>query len=49
MVRISPGNDGFDAGTIAHVAEELGTTEPSTYHADEIRADLFPAGHTSRA
>jgi hypothetical protein len=49
MFRIIRGESGLDADTIEQAREELRTAEPGRYHVDEIRADAFPSGHTSRA
>jgi len=48
MFRISRGDSGFDADTIEQAREMLRDGEPGRYHVDEIRADPFPSGHTSR-
>ena len=49
MFRISRGDSGIDADTIDRARETLRHEEPDLYRVDEIRADTFPSGHTSRA
>jgi hypothetical protein len=49
MFRISRGETGFDADTIDRARETPRREEPGLYRVDEIRADPFPSGHTSRA
>ncbi len=49
MFRLSRGETGFDADTIDRARETLRHEEPGLYRVDEIRADPFPSGHTSRA
>jgi hypothetical protein len=49
MFRISRGNSGFDADTLDQAQEKLRSAQPGRYHVDEIRADPFPLGHTSRS
>ena len=49
MFRISRGESGFDSDTIDRAQEILRQDEPGLYRVDEIRADPFPSGHTSRA
>jgi len=48
VFRISHGNDGFDADSIDQARERLRRKEPGLNRVDEIRADPFPSGHTSR-
>lgn len=49
MFRISRGDSGFDSDTIDRARETLRDEEPGLYRVDEVRADPFPSGHTSRA
>ena len=49
MFRISRIETGFDADSIDQARERLQREEPGFYRVDEIRADPFPSGHTSRA
>jgi hypothetical protein len=49
MFRVSRGDSGFDADTIDKAREALHHEQPGRNHVDEIRADPFPSGHTSRA
>jgi hypothetical protein len=49
MLRISRGESGFDADTIQQPRERLRTAEIGRFHVDEIRAEPFPSGKTSRA
>jgi hypothetical protein len=49
MFRISHGKSGFDADTIERARDPIRGAEPGRYHVDEIRAEPFPSGHTSRA
>ena len=49
MSRISRDETGFDADTIGRARETLRREEPGLYRVDEIRAEPFPSGHTSRA
>ena len=48
MFRISRGDSGFDADTLERARETLRDGKPGRYHVDEIRAEPFPSGHTSR-
>jgi hypothetical protein len=49
MFRISRRDDGIDADSIDRAREILRQAEPGRYRVDEIRADPFHSGHTSRA
>jgi hypothetical protein len=49
MFRISRGESGFDSETLERAREVVREETPGRYHVDEIRADPFPSGHTSRA
>jgi hypothetical protein len=49
MFRVSRGQSGFDADSLDQARELLRRKKPGRYHVDEIRADPFPSGHTSRA
>ena len=40
---------GFDADNLDQARERLRHEEPGLYRVDEIRADPFPSGHTSKA
>jgi hypothetical protein len=48
MFRISRGESGFDAETIERASERLAGMPAGRYDVDEIRAEPFPSGHTSR-
>jgi hypothetical protein len=49
MFLITRGESGFDSDTIERAREIVRSAKPGRYHVDEIRADSFPSGHTSRA
>ena len=49
MFRVSRGDMIGDAETIDGAREIVRAEKPGRYHVDEIRADPFPTGHTSRA
>ncbi len=49
MLRVTRGETGFDADTLDQARERLRDDKPGLYRVDEIRADPFPSGHTSRA
>jgi hypothetical protein len=50
MFRVSNKGDGIDdADTIEGAREIVRGQPPGRYDVDEIRADPFPSGHTSRA
>jgi hypothetical protein len=49
MFRISRGKWGFDSDSLEEAREVLRDEKPGRFHVDEIRADAFPSGHTSRA
>jgi len=48
MFRVTRGQKGFDADSLDQARERLGREEPGQYRVDEMRADPFPSGHTSR-
>ena len=50
MFRVSQRSDGIDdADTIEGAREIVRGQPPDRYDMDEIRADPFPSGHTSRS
>jgi hypothetical protein len=49
MFRISRGESGFDSDTLEQAREMLCDENPGRFHLDEIRAEPFASGHTSRA
>jgi hypothetical protein len=49
MFRISRGDCGFDSDTLEQAREALRAEKPGRFHVDEIRAEPFASGHTSRA
>ncbi|MGO9468600.1 MAG: hypothetical protein ACLQIB_07185 [Isosphaeraceae bacterium] len=48
MFRISRGESGFDADSIGEARGMLAGEPPGRYGVDEIRAEPFASGHTSR-
>jgi hypothetical protein len=49
MFRISRGEWGFDSDSLEQACEMLRGEKPGRFHVDEIRAEPFASGHTSRA
>lgn len=49
MFRITRGESGFDSDALERAREILRQGKPGKYHVDQLRADPFPSGHTSRA
>jgi hypothetical protein len=49
MFRISRGDSGFDCDKLERAREALRGAKPGRFHDDEIRAEPFASGHTSRA
>jgi hypothetical protein len=49
MFRNSRGKTGFDSDTLEQARARLRRKKPGRYRVDEIRAEPFPSGHTSRA
>ncbi len=49
MFRVTRGQTRFDADTLDQAWKRLRREEAGLYRVDEIRADPFRIGHTSRA
>jgi hypothetical protein len=49
VFRISQRDWGFDSDTLEQAREIVGGEKPGRFHVDEIRAEPFASGHTSRA
>ncbi len=49
MFRVSRRQTGFDTDSLDQAPARLRREEPGLHRADEIHADPFASGHTSRA
>jgi hypothetical protein len=49
MFRISRGEWGFDSDTLERARDVLRRQNRGRFHVDEIRAEPFASGHTSRS